>query len=326
MYALCKVKNIGSETATYCGQELTVGQIYQIQDFERVKWASDDDVLSAVTNDLLQIGDGEEWLVPYSEQLALLRSNTMPERDSCNKDMVHQSSCPLGAVTGWFGIGDNPASPSVVGGGQRFICHHKVGDSSPLVVTADLNLKENEGYIHEGFIECKDAILDYIHAEIIPAVTTTTPGSGTNYLNYNGTGIIVYAPGAGDLSISGVAAMKPVQVFQDVNTKIKPAAFWDFDYDEGTHTFSNPTPKPNGDGNYNLFCSEDVYQTFPKRFWHAVPLLGNTMKWMQSDDAVPLGCNLRIRLKFYTHIDGEDAPDHEWFAAVTSVIHRKRLV
>lgn len=323
MYAVCKLKNISGETKTYCGQELTANQEYLIPDTERTSWANDDDVIAAIPIADLQVGDGSQWLTSYADQLDLLRNTNAEERDLSNKSMVHQSSCPLGSVTGWFGAGDDAADPHKVGGGQRMICHHKVGDANPLVVVADLNIKENATYIHEGFIKSLDAKLDYIHGEIIPVVTNTTAGSGTNFLNYGG--IIIPSAAGGNINVA-FADMKPVQIFTDVNTKVKAPAYWNFDYDEDTHAFSNPTAAPNGDGNYNMFSSEDVAGTFPKRFWHSHTLLGNLSEWMQSDDAVPLGCNLRIRLKFYTHIDGTDVPDHEWFAAVTSVFHRKRLI
>ena len=73
MYSYCRVKNIDTVTATYVGQELTAGQEYQIQDNERIRWATDDPVIAAITDDKLQVDDSSTWIVSYNDQLSYLR-------------------------------------------------------------------------------------------------------------------------------------------------------------------------------------------------------------------------------------------------------------
>ena len=57
-FNVCKVKNIDSVSHTYCGQEITAGATYTIQDSERVSWFNNDDLLADITADKAEIWDG----------------------------------------------------------------------------------------------------------------------------------------------------------------------------------------------------------------------------------------------------------------------------
>jgi len=316
MLSTCKIKNIDSSPGTYCGKVLQPNEEYLIPDYRRVQWSSDDEVISGITGHKIQVGDGSSYINEISEQVNYLKS--VQREDSFGKCIVHQTSCPLGYITGWFGEGDDVTDPTKVGGGQRLVYHHLVSDPVSESVIIGLNIKENGTYIHEGFIDCLDAKLDYVHAEVIPIVTESSAGSETNYNNYYG--VIIPAAGDGTLVIED-SARKLVQVFTDPNTKIKPDAYWNADYNTSTHEFENISAAPAGNGDYNMFSTINVPTIFPKRFWHAIPLLGNTSKWMQSADAVPLGSNMQIKIIFNTYGD-----DHEWWSGITVVPHRQRLI
>lgn len=86
-FNICKVKNISGSTKTFHGQEFTNNQEYTIQSNERIEWSIDSNILSEITADNLQVGDGDNYFNDYNEQIEWLKDNyneitpTTPKND-----------------------------------------------------------------------------------------------------------------------------------------------------------------------------------------------------------------------------------------------------
>lgn len=78
-YKICYIKNISGASATLNGRVLTSNEEYQITDNLRHDWANNDDVISAITDDDFQIGNGTSYITSYSDQLDWLKSDVPPE-------------------------------------------------------------------------------------------------------------------------------------------------------------------------------------------------------------------------------------------------------
>ena len=72
-YPICKIKNIDTSSISLQGRVLAVNEVYAIPDIDRVVWANDDEVITAITGDIAQIGDSDTWLEGYAEQIAHLQ-------------------------------------------------------------------------------------------------------------------------------------------------------------------------------------------------------------------------------------------------------------
>jgi hypothetical protein len=72
-YPVCKIKNISGDTLTIHGQEMANNAVYVIQDIDRIDWASDDSVIASITNDDVQVGDADTWLMTHAMQIAHLQ-------------------------------------------------------------------------------------------------------------------------------------------------------------------------------------------------------------------------------------------------------------
>jgi len=77
MYNMCFVKNIDSSPAVYCGQEFAPGFEYLVQDHERIRWSTDEAILSAILHDKLQIGNSAAYIQLYSDQIDWLKSRVV---------------------------------------------------------------------------------------------------------------------------------------------------------------------------------------------------------------------------------------------------------
>lgn len=317
MYPVCKVKNIDTFTNTYCGQALAPSEVYQVQDAERVRWSEDDHVLSDIVNQKLQVGNGDSWFTTSSGQIDWLKA--IEPRDIHGKLFSHETTRPIGTTTVWTGEGDDVSSPSLVGGGQPMSNIHAVGNPVLQQVYVDFNIKQNQTFIHECYVDWKNCNFDTISGFLVPKVTSYSPGSNTNYQlypNYLYGPFIIAAAGNGDIQ---VAAQDIVLVEMPVNqnTGLRDTAFWNADYDAATDTYSNITFAAAGDGQYNMFSYEYALACFLRR----IQLLGDGNHWFQSADAHEMGQNMRIRLDFETN-NG----DHEWKASVVGVFHRAKTV
>jgi len=88
MYNVCYVKNIDSVNHTWVGQLFTPGFEYQIQDFERIRWSTDDDVIADITSDLLQVGNGTSYITGYSDQIDWLKSKKVSVEELGKKGVL----------------------------------------------------------------------------------------------------------------------------------------------------------------------------------------------------------------------------------------------
>lgn len=115
--------------------------------------------------------------------------------DRSGKLRVHQTSRPLGLVTQWTGVGDDPTDVTAVGGGTPFSLEHSIGDDNPAVTYIDLNCIENETWLHEGYVAWSDAEMDRVTADIVTRSTKYgVPGISSP---------VFYGEGLDDCSVSG---------------------------------------------------------------------------------------------------------------------------
>ena len=88
-FNICKVKNIDTVSHTYCGQEITSGSTYQIQDSERIAWTINDNLLEDITNDKAQIWDSSSAISSYSDQIDWLKNNDSIPKDTAGHPVYH---------------------------------------------------------------------------------------------------------------------------------------------------------------------------------------------------------------------------------------------
>jgi len=314
MFSICKVKNIDSVQGTYCGKVLDPNDEYTIPDNDRIIWSTNDPVLSAITDDKLQVGNDTIYLTSYSDQISYLKDDD--PKDSDGKVLTHETSRPPNTTTTWAGEGDDTDDITNIGGGTRMIYDH--GDSDPTTenLYIDFNIIENQTFLHECYINWKDANFDSVIGRLVPTVTPTTPSSNTNYTNYwmgsYETPLIIAAAGNGDIVVNNedrVLVYMPV----DQNTGIRPPSFWNADWNSTTKQFENIAFAQNADGEYNMFKFETSLAMFLAR----LSFVGYGDRRVQSADRHEIGQGMRIKLIFNTHGD-----NHAWKMAVTVAMHR----
>jgi len=229
-----------------------------------------------------------------------------------NKILVQQTSRPDNTTIYFTSEGDSTSNPTALGGGNLMQIIHDTGDATTQYIYMDFNVKENRTYVHEGYIMWQDAMFDVICMEATPQVTHYTDGTSTNFNLYAGY-LIVPAAGDGVIQVAE-EEIRLVEMPKTFDTQVRPAAFWNADYDTVTHTFSNITPAPYGDGVYNIFGIEVPLSRFVNR----VLLLNNGFMKLESSDITEIGHNMRIKLQMTTR--GED---HAWKAACILSLHRE---
>lgn len=246
-----------------------------------------------------------------SEQQGL----TFPSMTFDGKSATQSTSKPIGTTTFFTSEGDDISDPTKVGGGTKMQLIHNTGDAMNQIVDVDFNIKENESYVHEGYIIWKNANFDQVSLSIIPKTTPIdSPSINTNYNLYGGK-IIIPAAGNGTIVVDP-ANFQLVEMPINAVTGVRPPAFWNADYDNQTHAFSNVTPTA-GDGVYNMYAVDDPIAVVVNK----VMLLDSGWQQMQTSDSMKLGHNMRLRLSLHTQGD-----DHDWKAACILTLHRVRTV
>lgn len=240
--------------------------------------------------------------------------------DPTNKPRVQATPRPLGHDTIFLGCGDDPSDVTDIGGGERLIYEHKVGESLKVEKYIDLNIIENTTWMLEGQIHYENAIFDYVDFEIMCRAMGVAPASNTQFTALPN-GIIIPAQGDGNVSLTGDWALPNggLVFMPDDDQKNPPQAFWNADWNSTTKKFENHTPAPQGDGRYNMFAGEGVL----KRFIKGYNMLGTTMEGVdiRSYDSAQLGHGMRIRMTLHTH--GED---HAWKFCANMTMFRKSTV
>jgi hypothetical protein len=244
-------------------------------------------------------------------------------RDTSGKLRVHQTSRKLGTRICWTGSGDSPSNTDDVGNGEPITFHHSIGDSLSYSKYIDLNIANNETWIHEGYLTWKGAELDTITFELVPRTVSGTVSTGTNYNLYGGYLVVPAIPGTGTFNLtSDITSPNGGLVFIP-NTDLgehPTNAFWNADWNSTTKRYENISAAPTGNGRYNMFTVEVVFA----RFLNKIPLLENGFIAINSSDTDQLGNGMRLKLTTVT--DTATVGDHEWSLASILCLHRAKSV
>jgi len=259
-----------------------------------------------------------------TDQIVIIGYAETEPRDRSGKMRVHETSRPFGIKTHFSGAGDDPYDITDLGGGTPCTITHNIGGPDPQYTYFDMNIIENETWVHEGYIIWKDALMDTLTCSVVPRVPTWHIDStaGTIYELYGGYMVVpVYTvgkvPGQGtvvldsdlsDPTFGGLVYMP------DDDLGNPPTAFWNADWNSSTKEFENITMAPTGNGRYNIFAIEVPLVTFANR----IPLLGNGFERLQTADCDQLGHGMRFRLKADTE------GDHNWQVSMVFTLYRDK--
>jgi len=268
--------------------------------------------------------DDAQYVVIKSSEQNLNVDISDELRDRSGKLRFHQTSRKTGTVICWTGEGDDPADPSVVGGGEPFSFNYLVGQPDPLVKYIDFNMVENETWLHEGYVTWSNCYLDTLDLAMVTRATSFTVTSGTSYNLYGGYLIIPTIPGTGTINItSNIAEHDGGLVYIPKNDLgIRPTAFWDAIWDTATKKFINITPNITGAGEYNLFAAEIPIAHFVRK----MPLLDSGFIALNSSDTDQLGHGMRLKMVADTNTTISGIGDHDWSIACTMCLHRAKTV
>lgn len=257
--------------------------------------------------------DYDDFVANYKPKL-----DAKPPTDSGlidgSKVPVHQTSRVPGTTTYFSCASDDQADASKVGGdvpeSQKLKGRHLVGAPTTEHAYMDLNSVVNDTYVHEGYLQWKDALNDEISVSFVPKLSTVSAGTGTFYNLYGGY-MVVPAAGDGTINVDDMVLVEmPLNEFGK-----RKQAFWNADYNTTTKLFENVAAAPLGDGVYNMFTVEIEFIRFANR----VPLLGTGFMNLQTSDASRLGHNIRTRVTAHTI-----GADHEWWWNAFATLHRRK--
>lgn len=281
-----------------------------------------EDLLLRIANGTIQISDGTSYLSPANAIKYISFAEQIQPKDSTGKVLVHSTPRHLGTITYFTGAGDDINKPNNVGDGQFLGFKHNVGD--PLVQSQylDFNLMNKRMWIKEGYFNWSNCQFDQVSFSVVTRSTPVYPGNSTNYKLFNGYLVQPVLDATGNISINEDNLLKCngtlVQI-PDTELGIKPmACFFDARWDSIQNKFVDLTPKPNGDGNYNIFAAEVCMVKFVNKLC----LYGTNAQNVNSADASQIGAGMRIKLDYYTHKDNS-IPDHEWVFAGTFATFRE---
>lgn len=265
---------------------------------------------------VVQNHDGEEDYIDYEA----VKITDMP-LDPSGKLRVHQTSRNLGTKICWTGRGDDPTDITKVGGGETLYFHHEVGDDDPLFKYIDLNIIENETWLHEGYMTWKGCLADTLTMQVVPRTVTVSGVVGGNKTVYGGYLVIPTASGSGDIEIvNDLTAPNGGLVYMpDSDTGESPTAYWDADWNSTTKEYENIVPNYTGEGRYNIFSYEVILAEFVRE----LPLLDSGFIALNSSDTESVGHGFRLKLIADTN---DNVADHEWHVACILCMHRARTV
>jgi len=313
------IKNISGSILRLHLHEFDINELYHIEQQDLYSWSTNDDVIGAITTNLIQIcNDDGSSVGGYSKQIDYLKGRQPVEinnpKSLDGKLVYHTTPRQLGTYAYYTGSSDDINRVFNVGGSSddsELICgKHNIGNSSVQVYYKDINTIANESFIRTGLIQWQGANNDHISLEIVPRLTSYVSASNTNFNIYAGTLII---PAAGD----GLVYPTDVSLVQCVQNEFgkKPAGFWDADFNHSSGIFENLRAAPQGNGNYNMFVNEMVLSRFVNKFM----LLGDGVFFLPSDDITQLPHG--VRLKITTVTRGED---HVWSWNANLHLYRKK--
>lgn len=236
-----------------------------------------------------------------------------PKTTLDNKMFVASTSRPFGTVSQFTSEGDSTGNPVAVGGGQKLMLHHQVGDSTEQHVYIDLNTAENKTYLHEGYVMWQDATFDSVSMRAVPKVTPYMDGTNTFFDLYDGY-LIVPAPGTGSIQILDDQQLVESPISLDYGQR--DPSLWTADWDTTSHSFTNLNAAPAMDGTYNMFGVEVPFARFCN-----VVLLGHGNMHFPTADVMQLAPGARIKITFKT-----EAPDHDWKASCVIGLARENTI
>jgi len=98
-YKICEIKNIDTVDNTYQSKLLTPNEEYLIPDVDRIQWSNDSDILNDICDDKVQIGDGENWLTDYNDQINWLKDVSQADGASIILFIKDKNSSNYGTPT-----------------------------------------------------------------------------------------------------------------------------------------------------------------------------------------------------------------------------------
>lgn len=309
------VTNLTESTRIYFGIEFPPNETKDLLALgvTQVDLLKDEQLIVDWSKGLIQINDGLKDILSCNELIFLLKGNFGFLRTIDNKVAVKNLVRPL-LTTGYStSEGDDPSNPNAVGGGLELFVVHSIGD--PAVITKDLefNVEMNPSWIHRGHLFWNGAKGDYFSFRVYTKPCEFVAGTNTYFQTYEN-GLIIPAAQTGNINVT---KFYPVKVTINVDTGKKDIGFWNFDYDSQTGQYSNPTPAPNLDGNYNIFYQELCLYNYLNN----VRMVGRSNKEFGESDPIELPTNLKYRFIWTTY-----GPDHEWESAIILWMYRKRLL
>jgi hypothetical protein len=224
---------------------------------------------------------------------------------------VYSTCRPFGCITNFTSYGDNG---HLIGQGEEARYHHRVGDNSIETKYLDFHSIDNQTWVHDAIVSYKDCTFDDIYVSIVSAVQQYDTASNTNFFLHPVYKTILPAAGNGNVDISNYT-LKPVQFLKN-QQGTKPLCFWDATYNGTTHQFTNLVPKPNGDGNFNLFSEEISLQYFVR--WD---LVGTGVVKLNTNDVDRIGHNMRLKFVFETNNTHDD---HDWWVSILIHLFREK--
>jgi len=310
------VKNTDVSDKVYAGQTIFASDEHQVvSEAEANNLAQDTDLFTDIGSGLVVINDGS---VDYADPIKgydWLKGN--PIKDSSGIPVVHATVRVPGLVTYFTGSGDDSSSSHLVGGGESFWIHHEIGDPEPHVKYIDFNFIENPTDIYEGIIEYINTTPgDSACLEIVPQVTNYSASSNT-FFNLYGGYLVVPAAGDGVIAINP-ADMNLIEMPLSKDTGKRGAAYWNADYNTGTHSFENITAAPYGDGVYNMFGVEVPLNRF---VYEVVFIRSEGERVLKSHDANSLGHGMRFKILLHTQ-----GTDHDWHFGATITMYRDNTI
>lgn len=285
--------------------------------------ALSDQVVNNISNGNIVVNNFTKDLSPAEGARFLLTEQEPLFKDKDGKLFVYNTPKRPGFYVYWTGRGDDVTN-NIVGKGESLLLHHKIGDPMTMAKYVDFHTIDNPTQMYEGIINwCKCVPGDSGSCSIVTSVMPTSPGTNTNFRLYNGY-LIVPAAGDGDIEITGDITSTDPSAGCLVETDIsevgyKHPGFWNADYDELTNKFSNITPAPYGDGDYNMFAVEVPVV----RFVNSAYLIDSGTQRLNSNDADTFNHGLRMKLEITT---SDAMEDHEWSLSAILTLQREKTV
>lgn len=276
-------------------------------------------------------GDGDTIGLNFAVSLSAgeeTQLDTLISDHTPNPEVVDASVLPLSTIDGvklavhtsykpeisgietyamWAGSGDDPLTPTDIGGGDLLQFHIPSGTSS---VTRDVHYNSDNGrvWVHEGYLKFSDAgVGDYITANVMAKATPLQQVANLD-LDVGGDDWIKYAPGGPGTGSYGWADATKIQLLPRSYSK---DGHWDFD---GV----NLTPNFGGTGGYHISSVESMAH----RYFNKIPCYGTCATYfsMTSEETT------EIPPHYFMRITAHNVSDSDWHASIIMELYRQRTV